>query len=78
MVGENVLCHIKPEFRHLGQDSTLLGDLIFQNDIKAADAVGCNHNQAVAVVINLTNLAFLNRLHNSSTHFVLPRYPDWI
>ena len=56
MVWKNVLCVVKPEFRHLGQNSTFLGNSIMENHIKAADAVGSDHDQAIAVVIDFTDV----------------------
>ena len=60
MVGQNILCHIEPEFGHLCQYGTFFGDFVVENDIKAADTVSSNHDQAVAVVINLTYFTFFN------------------
>ena len=47
-------------------------DRISAFDVKRRDAVGGNHDEAVAVVIDLTNLAFFNGLelsHNQNTPF---------
>ena len=70
VVRDNVLGQIEPELGHLSQNGALLLDGVLEDDIKAADAVGCYHNQAVSVVVNLTNLAFLNRLHFLCTHVI--------
>ena len=43
-----------------------------QDDIKAADAVGGDHDEAVAVVVDLADLAFLDGLelrHSTTLHF---------
>ena len=63
MIGNNILCEIKPELAHLCKNCSLLGNFIIKNHIKAADSVCGNHNQAVTVIINLSNLTFFNRLH---------------
>ena len=38
-----------------------------ENYIKAADAVGSDHDQAVAVVIDFTYFSFFNWLHLSTS-----------
>ena len=63
MIRKNVLRHIKPEFGHLGKHGALLGHHIVQNHIEAADAVGCHHDQAVSIVVNLSYLTFFDRFH---------------
>ena len=67
MVWKNVFCVVKPEFRHLGQNSTFLGNSIMENHIKAADAVGSDHDQAIAVVVDFTYFSFFNWLHLSTS-----------
>ena len=62
VVGQQVLGVIKPELAHLGQDGALLGDLVLQDHIKGRNAVGGNHHQGVAHVINLADLALFERL----------------
>ena len=68
MVRQNILSHVKPEFGHLSKDSAFLCDLVFQNNVETADAVGCHKDQAVAIVINLTDFSFFDwfHLHTSS------------
>ena len=61
VVWQNIFCHIKPEFRHLCKDSAFFGNLVVQNYVKAADAVSCNHDQAVAVIVDLAYLTFFDR-----------------
>ena len=61
MVRKNILCQIKPEFGHLCQNSAFFGHFIVQNHIKTADTVCGNHDQAVAIVINLTYFTFFDR-----------------
>ncbi len=70
MVWNNILGQIEPELGHLGQNGALLFDGVLEDHIKATDAVGCHHNQAVTVVVNLTNFAFLDRLHFLCTHVI--------
>ena len=60
VVRKNVLSHVKPEFGHLGQYSTFLCNFIIQNYVKAADTVCCNHDQTVAIVIDLTYFTFFD------------------
>ena len=60
MVGQNILCQIEPEFGHLCQYSAFFGDFIVQNHIETTDTVGGNHDQAVAIVINLTYFTFFD------------------
>ena len=76
MVGQQIAGVIEPEFAHLGQNGALFGDLVFQDDIKRGNAVGSNHDEAVTVIIDLTNLAFFNGLelsHNQTLHFPMPK-----
>ena len=47
MVRENILCQVKPEFGHLGQNSTFGGNLIVKDHVKTADTVSGNYNKAV-------------------------------
>lgn len=72
MVRQNIFCHVKPEFGHLSQYSSFLCYLIIQDNIKATDAVCCNHDQAVTVVINLTYFTFFDWFH--FLHFFAPQY----
>ena len=73
MIGNHILSHIKPEFRHLGQYSSFLCYCVVQDHIKAADTVSCHHDQGVSVVIDLTNFAFLDRFHFLYAHTISPR-----
>ena len=76
MVGQQITGVIEPELAHLGQNGALFGDLVFQDDIKRGNAVGSNHDEAVTVIIDLTNLAFFNGLelsHNQTLHFPMPK-----
>ena len=74
VVRKNIFCQIKPEFGHLSKYRSFFGYDIFQNNIEAADAVSCNHDQTVAVVINLANFTFFNRFHCFSTHNITSLY----
>ena len=67
MVGHDILCHIKPEFGHLGKDSSLFADLVGKYHVKAADPVSCYHDKAVTVIIDFPYFSFFNRFH--SFHF---------
>ncbi len=60
MVRKNVFCQVEPEFGHLGQNSTFLCNFVIQNDVKTADTVCCNHDQAVTIVIDLTYFTFFD------------------
>ena len=62
MVGKNILGIVKPELGNLSKNRPLLIDLVVQNDIEAADTIGCHHDQAVPIVIDLTHFAFFDRL----------------
>jgi len=75
VVGQQIAGVIEPEFAHLGEHGALFGDLVFQDDVKCRDAVGGNHDEAVAVVIDLADLAFFDGLelsHNQTLHFPVP------
>ena len=61
MVRKNVLCEIEPEAGHLGQYFALSDNLVLQNDIECRDTVGCNHNERVINIIDLSYFAFLER-----------------
>ena len=63
MIRQDVAGHIEPELGHLCQYCTLLLDLVLQDHIIAADTVGCDHDQAVPIIVNLTYLTFFDRLH---------------
>ena len=69
MVLYNVLREIEPEFRHLRQNGSLLGDDVVENYIEAADAVRCNKNHVLADIINFSYFAFLDG--KILFHFVL-------
>ena len=62
MVGHHITSVIKPELAHLGEHFALVGDLIFQDVIKRRDAVRGNHDEAVAIVVNFADFAFLDGL----------------
>ena len=72
VVRQNILCHIEPEFGHLSQHCALLCHFIMKNHIEAADTVCRYHNQAVAVVVNLTYLTFFDRFH--FLHILAPHH----
>ena len=61
MVRNNIFCQVKPEFGHLGQNSTFGGNLIVKDHVKTADTVGSNHNKAVTIVVDLTYFSFFDR-----------------
>ena len=61
VIGNNILRHIEPEFRHLCEHSSFFGNFVVQNHVETADAVGSYHDQAVAVVVNLTYFTFFDR-----------------
>ena len=63
MVRKDILCHVKPEFGHLCEYSAFFGDCVFQDNVKTADPVGGNQDQAVAVVIDFSYFSFFNRFH---------------
>ena len=64
MVRDNVLCHVKPEARHLREHGAFSGDSVVQDNVKAADAVGRDHDQAFAVIVDLPYLTFPDRFHS--------------
>ena len=72
MVGQQILGIVEPELAHLGEHGALFGHLVFQDDIKRRNAVGGNHDQAVAVVVNLADFSFFDGLecsHSQTLHF---------
>ena len=62
VVGQQVPGVVEPELAHLGQDGALFGDLVFQDHVKRRDAVGGDHDQGVAHVVDLAHLALFERL----------------
>ena len=66
MVGQDILGHVEPESGHLSQDGSLLCHIILQNNVETTDTVGGNHDQAVAVVIDLAYFSFFDWFHNVS------------
>ena len=71
MVRQDIAGHIKPEPGHLCEHGSLLVDLILQDHVIAADTVSCHHDQAVAVVVDLTYLTLFDRFH---FHDINPPY----
>ena len=72
MVGQQIAGVIEPELAHLGQNGALFGDLVFQDDVKRRNAVSGNHDQAVAIVVDLADFAFFDGFelsHNQTLHF---------
>jgi len=72
VVGQQIAGVIEPELAHLGEHGALFGDLVFQDDVKRRNAVGGNHDQAVAIVVDLADLAFFDGFelcHNQTLHF---------
>ena len=63
MVRKDILCHIEPEFGHLCQDSSFLGNCVLKDHIKAADPVSSYKDQAVAVIVDLAYFSFFDRFH---------------
>ena len=78
MVGQQILGVVEPELADLGEHGALFGHLVFQDDIKRRNAVGGNHDQAVAIVVNFTDFAFFDGLecsHSQTLHFPFFRPP---
>ena len=72
VVGQQIAGVIEPELAHLGEHGALFGDLVFQDDVKRRNAVGGNHDQAVAIVVDLADFAFFDGFelsHNQTLHF---------
>ncbi len=63
VVWQDVFGEIEPELGHLGQDLALVSYGVVEDHIKAADAVGGYHDQAVTIVIDFAYLSFFNRFH---------------
>ena len=73
MVGKDIAGQIEPESGHLGQDLSLVDDLILQDDIKSGDAVGGDHDQVFACIIDLTYFTFFyGTVFFHGTSFLLP------
>ena len=66
VVGQQIAGVIEPELAHLGEHGALFGDLVFQDDVKRRNAVGGNHDQAVAIVVDLADFELS---HNQTLHF---------
>ncbi len=62
IVRDHILGEIEPELGHLCQDLALVGDLVVKNHVKSRNSVCCYHQQVLAEIVDLTNLAFLYRL----------------
>ena len=63
MIRQDILCHVKPELGHLCEHGSFFGNRVFQDNVKTADPVSRNQNQAVAVVIDFAYFSFFNRFH---------------
>ena len=73
MVGQDIAGVVEPELAHLGQDLALVGHFIFQDHVECGNAVGRDHDQAVAIVIDLANLSLFDRLkllHSKTLRFL--------
>ena len=76
MVGHDVLEPVKPECREAREHLPLVGNLVWKDNVKRANAVTRDHEQAVATVVDVTNLttrirAKLHSPHMFSSHRVL-------
>jgi len=56
VVGDDVAGQLEPEQRHLGEDLALVRDLGRQDHVVDGDPIGGDHDQLVAVLIDLTDL----------------------
>ena len=57
MVGDEVLEAVEPERGDAREDLALVGDLVGQDEVIGADAVGRHHEQAVTAVVDVADLA---------------------
>ena len=57
VVGDEVGKALEPERGDARENLALVGDLVGKNEVVGADAVGRNHEQAVAAVVDVAHLA---------------------
>ena len=61
MVRHDVFGEIKPELGHLVQNGAFFRHRVFQNHIKCGNTVSADHDQAVAQIVQLPDLAGFKR-----------------
>jgi hypothetical protein len=62
MIGHNVLEILKPEQGKLGQNRALVGDGIIHDHVKGGDSIRGHHQQMVAHLVEVTDLAAMQQL----------------
>ena len=72
MVGQDILCIIKPEAGHLREDRSFFGDLVFQDHVECRDPVCCHHDQGIADIVNLADFTFFDGRIGLHRYFLLP------
>ena len=70
MVGDDVGKLVEPERRDAVENFSLEGNLIGKNKVECRDAVGSDHQQAIARIVNIADLTMrigttLHRTHVS-------------
>jgi hypothetical protein len=63
MILTDIFRVVEPELTHLRQDFTFVGNNVVENDIETTDTIGGNHDEAIAVVVDLSDLTFFNWFH---------------
>ena len=61
VIWNDVFGVIEPESGHLGQNSTFFYNFVLKDDIECRDAVSCDHDKTVTIIIDLTYFAFFDR-----------------
>ena len=72
VVRQDVLREIKPELRHLGQDSALVRNLVLQNVVKSRNTVCCHHDDAAISLIHFTDFTRFERFVGFHELYRLP------
>ena len=72
MVVDDILHLVEPEQRKLRENTALVGDLAVQNVVERGDVVGRDHQQLVAQVVDVADLALCVGLDVDHGHVTYP------
>lgn len=71
MIGDDVPREVEPEAAHLREHGAFAADVVLEDNVEDADAVGGDHDEILAEVVDLADFSFfygaelLHRLHHS-------------
>jgi hypothetical protein len=62
VVRDNVFYDLEPVYRHRRKNLAFVRNQRRQNDVERRNAIACDQQQAVAQIVNVTNLAAVEQL----------------